>query len=136
MTNVIDQIEQEQIQNKQIPEFSFGDTVLVYTRVIEGGRERLQPFEGVVIAKRNRGISSSFTVRRMSQGEAVERKFKTYSPLIAEIHVKSRGDVRQAKLYHLRQLSGRKARIKQRPPKSQKNKQGSNTAAQNDNQGS
>jgi large subunit ribosomal protein L19 len=131
MTNIIDQIEHEQVHDKKIPEFSFGDTVLVYTRVIEGGRERLQPFEGVVIAKRNRGISSSFTVRRMSQGEAVERKFKTYSPLIADIQVRSRGDVRQAKLYHLRQLSGRKARIKQRPPKSQKTKQSAAESQQN-----
>lgn len=97
-----------------IPEFGAGDTVVVQVKVKEGTRERLQAFEGIVIAKRNRGLQSSFTVRKISHGEGVERVFRTHSQLIAKIEVKRRGDVRRAKLYYLRELSGRKARIKEK----------------------
>lgn len=97
-----------------IPKFSAGDTVVVQVRVKEGERERLQAFEGVVIAKRNRGLNSSFTVRKMSHGEAVERVFQTHSPAIKSVTVKRMGDVRKAKLYHLRELTGKAARIKQK----------------------
>ena len=114
MTNIIDQINAEQMQGKDIPEFSPGDTVIVQVKVIEGTRERLQAFEGVVIAKRNRGLNSAFTVRKISHNVGVERVFQTYSPLIASITVKRRGDVRRAKLYYLRDLSGRAARIKEK----------------------
>ncbi|HEX4909138.1 MAG TPA: 50S ribosomal protein L19, partial [Permianibacter sp.] len=107
------QLEAEQM-NKQIPEFKTGDTVIVNVKVKEGDRERLQAFEGVVIAKRNRGLNSSFTVRKISYGEGVERVFQTYSPLIGSIELKRRGDVRKAKLYHLRELSGKAARIKEK----------------------
>ncbi|HHJ11994.1 MAG TPA: 50S ribosomal protein L19, partial [Chromatiales bacterium] len=100
--------------NKEIPEFGAGDTVVVQVRVKEGNRERLQAFEGVVIAKRNRGLNSSFTVRKISHGEGVERVFQTYSPLVSEIQVKRRGDVRRAKLYYLRELTGKAARIKEK----------------------
>ena len=110
---IIQQIEAEQM-NKEIPAFSIGDTVIVNVKVKEGDRERLQAFEGVVIAKRNRGINSAFTVRKISYGEGIERVFQTYSPLIGSIELKRRGDVRKAKLYHLRQLSGKKARIKEK----------------------
>ncbi len=116
MTNIIDTLEKEQIEklNKNIPAFDAGDTVTVQVKVKEGNRERLQAFEGVVIAKRNRGLNSAFTVRKVSHGEGVERVFQTYSPLIDSVEVKRRGDVRRAKLYYLRELSGRKARIKEK----------------------
>jgi large subunit ribosomal protein L19 len=99
---------------KDIPDFSPGDSVAVQVKVKEGNRERLQAYEGLVIAKRNRGLNSSFTVRKMSHGEGVERVFQTYSPLVSEIKVKRRGDVRQAKLYYLRGLTGKAARIKEK----------------------
>jgi len=113
MSKIIDQINAEQME-KTIPDFSAGDTVVVQVRVKEGERERLQAFEGVVIAKRNRGLNSAFTVRKISHGEGVERVFQTYSPLVAEIDVKRRGSVRRAKLYYLRGLTGRAARIKEK----------------------
>jgi large subunit ribosomal protein L19 len=106
----IDLIEKEQM-SKEIPEFSPGDTVVVQVKIKEGDRERLQAFEGVVIGIRNRGLNSAFTVRKISHGVGVERTFQTYSPLIDSITLKRRGDVRQAKLYYLRDLSGRAARI-------------------------
>ena len=99
---------------RDVPDFSPGDTVVVQVKVKEGNRERLQAFEGVVIAKRNRGLNSAFTVRKISHGEGVERVFQLYSPLVADISVKRRGDVRRAKLYHLRGLSGKAARIKEK----------------------
>jgi large subunit ribosomal protein L19 len=99
---------------KEIPAFSPGDTVIVKVKVTEGTRERLQAFEGVVIAKRNRGLNSAFTVRKISHGEGVERVFQTYSPSVSSIEVKRRGDVRRAKLYYLRGLTGRAARIKEK----------------------
>jgi len=120
MSNIIDQLEAEQIAGKEIPDFSAGDTVVVQVKVKEGSRERLQAFEGVVIAKRNRGLNSAFTVRKISHGEGVERVFQTYSPLIASVTVKRRGDVRRAKLYYLRELSGRAARIKEKLPQKKK----------------
>ena len=110
--NIIDQIEQAQL--KEIPAFKSGDTVVVQVRVKEGERERIQAFEGVVIANRNRGLNSAFTVRKISHGTGVERVFQAHSPLISEIIVKRRGDVRRAKLYYLRNLTGRKARIKEK----------------------
>ena len=113
MTNIVTQIESE-MMTKQAPEFRPGDTVVVQVNVKEGDRERLQAFEGVVIAKRNRGLNSSFTVRKVSHGEGVERVFPLYSPLVAEIKVKRRGDVRRAKLYYTRELSGKAARIKEK----------------------
>jgi len=113
LSNIIDQINAEQM-NKTVPAFSAGDTVIVQVRVKEGERERLQAFEGVVIAKRNRGVNSAFTVRKISHGEGVERVFQTYSPNVADIKVKRRGDVRRAKLYYLRGLTGRAARIKEK----------------------
>lgn len=113
MSNIIKQLEAEQM-TKEIPAFNPGDTVIVNVKVKEGDRERLQAFEGVVIAKRKRGLNSSFTVRKISYGEGVERVFQTYSPLIGSIEVKRRGDVRKAKLYHLRNLSGKAARIKEK----------------------
>jgi len=113
MSNVIKALEEEQL-NKDIPSFSAGDTVIVQVKVIEGTRERLQAFEGVVIAKRNRGLNSAFTVRKISHGEGVERVFQTHSPLIAGIEVKRRGAVRRAKLYYLRELRGKAARIKEK----------------------
>ncbi|WP_304984992.1 50S ribosomal protein L19 [Coxiella-like endosymbiont] len=114
MNKIIQTLEQEQIQDKKIPAFRAGDSVVVQVKVKEGNRERLQAFEGVVIARRNRGLNSSFTVRKVSHGEGVERVFQLYSPLIALINVKRRGDVRRAKLYYLRNLQGRKARIKEK----------------------
>ncbi len=111
--NVIKEIEQEQIKT-DIPEFGPGDTIAVQVRVREGQRERLQTYEGVVIAKKNRGLNSSFTVRKISYGEGVERVFQTHSPLIAAITVKRSGDVRRAKLYYLRERSGKSARIKEK----------------------
>ena len=113
MSKLIDSIEQEQLR-EGIPEFSPGDTVVVRVKVKEGQRERLQAYEGVVIAKRNRGLNSSFTVRKVSHGEGVERVFQTHSAAIAEIQVKRRGDVRRAKLYYLRERSGKSARIKEK----------------------
>ncbi len=113
MSNIIDQIEAEQM-TRQAPDFAPGDTVIVKVRVKEGTRERLQAFEGVVIAKRNRGLNSSFTVRKLSHGEGVERVFQTYSPQVDEIQVKRGGDVRRAKLYYLRGLTGNAARIKEK----------------------
>lgn len=113
MSTIIDQIEREQM-DREVPVFGAGDTVEVQIRVREGERERLQAFEGVVIAKRNRGLHSAFTVRKISNGEGVERVFQTYSPLIHSISVKRRGDVRRAKLYYLRERSGRSARIKEK----------------------
>ena len=113
MSKIIDSIDNEQME-KSVPEFAPGDTVIVQVKVKEGERERLQAFEGIVIAKRNRGLNSSFTVRKISHGEGVERVFQTYSPLVESITVKRRGDVRQAKLYYLRNLVGKKARIKER----------------------
>lgn len=111
---VIQQVEQEQMESKNIPDFAPGDTILVQVRVKDGERERLQAFEGVVIAKRNRSINSAFTVRKISHGVGVERTFQTYSPLVSEIKVKRRGDVRRAKLYYLRERSGKSARIKEK----------------------
>jgi large subunit ribosomal protein L19 len=113
MNKIIEQINAEQMQ-RTIPNFKAGDTVVVQTRVVEGDRERLQAFEGIVIAIRNRGLDSAFTVRKISHGEGVERVFQTYSTLIASITVKRRGHVRKAKLYHLRDLRGRAARIKEK----------------------
>ena len=113
MSKLIEAIETEQM-TKEIPPFSPGDTVVVQVKVKEGTRERLQAFEGVVIAKRNRGLNSSFTVRKISHGEGVERVFQTYSPVVNEIVVKRRGDVRRAKLYYLRGLTGKAARIKEK----------------------
>ncbi|MET1079904.1 MAG: 50S ribosomal protein L19 [Pseudomonas sp.] len=114
MTNkIILQLEAEQM-TKEIPPFAPGDTVIVQVRVKEGDRQRLQAFEGVVIAKRNRGVNSAFTVRKISNGVGVERTFQTYSPLVDSLAVKRRGDVRKAKLYYLRDLSGRAARIKEK----------------------
>ena len=108
---LIQQIDREQTDAKQIPDFSPGDTLVVQVKVKDGERERLQAFEGVVIAKRNRGISSAFTVRKISHGVGVERTFQEYSKQVDSVIVKRRGDVRQAKLYYLRDLAGRKARI-------------------------
>ncbi|HVV68380.1 MAG TPA: 50S ribosomal protein L19 [Gammaproteobacteria bacterium] len=113
MHNLVKQWENEQIKDKQIADFTPGDTVVVQVKVKEGERERLQAFEGVVIAISNRGLNSSFTVRKISHGEGVERVFQTYSPLISTIQVKRRGAVRRAKLYYLRELEGKKARIKE-----------------------
>jgi large subunit ribosomal protein L19 len=111
---IIKQIEQEQMQGKKLSKFAIGDTVVVKVKIKEGDRERLQSYEGVVIAKSNRGLNSSFTVRKISHGEGVERVFQSYSPQIDSVTLKRRGDVRKAKLYHLRELSGRKARIKEK----------------------
>ncbi|MFT4728246.1 MAG: large subunit ribosomal protein L19 [Granulosicoccus sp.] len=113
MSKIIDEINAEQM-GKELPSFAAGDTVVVQVRVKEGERERLQAFEGVCIAKRNRGLHSAFTVRKMSHGEGVERVFQTFSPLVAGVEVKRRGDVRRAKLYYLRGLTGRAARIKEK----------------------
>lgn len=114
--DVIRQLEQEEIArlNKKIPEFAPGDTVVVSVNVVEGNRKRVQAYEGVVIAKRNRGLNSSFIVRKISSGEGVERTFQLYSPLISTIEVKRRGDVRRAKLYFLRERSGKSARIREK----------------------
>ncbi len=113
MSKIIAELDAEQLKT-DLPEFSPGDTVIVQVRVKEGERERLQAFEGVVIAKRNRGINSAFTVRKISNGEGVERVFQTHSPLVAEINVKRRGKVRRSKLYYLRGLTGKGARIKEK----------------------
>jgi len=113
MTNIIDEINAEQLNN-DLPEFSPGDTIVVSVKVKEGNRERLQAFEGVCIAIRNRGLNSAFTVRKISHGTGVERVFQTHSPLIDSIKIKRRGDVRRAKLYFLRDREGRSARIKEK----------------------
>jgi len=113
MSNIIEELEKEQM-NRDVPEFGAGDTVVVQVKVVEGNRERLQAFEGVVISKRNRGLNSAFTVRKMSHGEGVERVFQTYSPSVAKIEVKRRGDGRRAKLYYLRGLTVKSARIKEK----------------------
>jgi large subunit ribosomal protein L19 len=120
--NVIQTIEQEEIArlDKNIPQFAPGDTVVVNVNVVEGDRKRVQAYEGVVIAKRNRGVNSSFIVRKISSGEGVERTFQTYSPLIASIEVKRRGDVRRAKLYYLRGRSGKSARIREKLSQAEK----------------
>ncbi len=114
--NLLQKLEQEEIVRlaKVVPEFAPGDTVIVNVNVVEGTRKRVQAFEGVVIAKRNRGLNSSFIVRKISSGEGVERTFQTYSPLIASVEVRRRGDVRRAKLYYLRNRSGKSARIKEK----------------------
>ncbi|SAL74473.1 50S ribosomal protein L19 [Caballeronia arvi] len=116
--NLIEQLEKEEIARvlgeKTIPDFAPGDTVVVNVNVVEGTRKRVQAYEGVVIAKRNRGLNSNFIVRKISSGEGVERTFQTYSPLLASIVVKRRGDVRRAKLYYLRERSGKSARIKEK----------------------
>lgn len=114
--DIIRALEQDEIKRlgKNIPEFATGDTVVVNVNVVEGDRKRVQAYEGVVIAKRNRGLNSSFTVRKISSGEGVERTFPTYSPLIASIEIKRRGDVGRSKLYYLRQRSGKAARIKEK----------------------
>jgi large subunit ribosomal protein L19 len=114
--DIIKELEQEEIKRlgKVVPQFAAGDTVVVNVNVVEGDRKRVQAYEGVVIAKRNRGLNSSFTVRKISSGEGVERTFQTYSPLIASIEVKRRGDVGRAKLYYLRQRSGKAARIREK----------------------
>ena len=116
--NLIQQLEQEEIARlgKTVPDFAPGDTVVVGVNVVEGERKRVQIFEGVVIAKRNRGLNSAFIVRKISAGEGVERTFQTYSPTLASIEVKRRGDVRRAKLYYLRDRSGKSARIKEKLP--------------------
>lgn len=113
MSNIIEQLEAEQMK-ADLPAFAPGDTVEVQVKVKEGNRERLQAFEGVVIAKRNRGLNSSFTVRKVSHGEGVERVFQTHSPVVANIKVIRRGDVRRAKLYYLRDRQGKSARIKEK----------------------
>jgi len=114
MHKIIEQLEKEQINGNVIPKFSAGDTLVVKVKIKEGDRERLQSYEGIVIAKKNRGLNSTFTVRKISHDEGVERVFQTYSPQIDSITVKRFGDVRKAKLYHLRELSGRKARIREK----------------------
>ncbi|MCH7508569.1 MAG: 50S ribosomal protein L19 [Proteobacteria bacterium] len=113
MSKIIEALEKEQM-NRELPEFNPGDTVVVQVKVTEGTRERLQAYEGVVIAKKNRGLNSSFTVRKISHGEGVERVFQTYSPTVASVTVKRRGDVRRAKLYYLRDRTGKAARIKEK----------------------
>src|SRR5437868_11349897 len=114
--DLIQKLEQEEINRlgKKIPDFAPGDTVVVSVNVVEGERKRTQAYEGVVIAKRNRGLNSSFVVRKISSGEGVERTFQTYSPMLASIEVKRRGDVRRAKLYYLRDRSGKSARIREK----------------------
>jgi len=116
MADIIKMLEQEEIARlgKKVPKFAPGDTVVVGVNVVEGTRKRVQAYEGVVVAIRNRGLNSSFIVRKISSGEGVERTFQTYSPLIASIEVKRRGDVRRAKLYYLRERSGKSARIKEK----------------------
>tara|TARA_B100001250_G_C19817150_1_gene799242 strand:- start:11295 stop:11639 length:345 start_codon:yes stop_codon:yes gene_type:complete len=113
MSNIIDEIDKQQLKT-DLPDFSPGDTITIQVKVKEGDRERLQAYEGVVIAKKNRGINSSFTVRKISHGEGVERVFQTHSPSIGEIKVKRKGSVRRAKLYYLRDRSGKSARIKEK----------------------
>ena len=114
MANIIEQLESEALRTTEIPDFGPGDTVVVQVRVKEGNRERLQAYEGVVVARRNRGLNSSFTVRKISHGEGVERVFPLHSPNVAEVKVKRRGAVRRAKLYYLRERSGKAARIREK----------------------
>jgi large subunit ribosomal protein L19 len=116
--NLIEQLENEEISRlgKTIPDFAPGDTVVVNVKVVEGDRTRIQAYEGIVIARRNRGLNSAFTVRKISSGEGVERTFQTYSPLISSIEIKRRGAVRRAKLYYLRDRSGKAARIREKLP--------------------
>lgn len=114
MSKIIQEIETQQMADKKLPDFGPGDTVSIQIKVVEGDRERLQAFEGMVIARRNRGFNSSFTVRKVSYGEGVERVFPLYSPSIARIDVKRKGAVRQAKLYYLRERSGKSARIREK----------------------
>ena len=124
MNNIIQILEAEQMQNvKPLPDFAPGDTVIVQVKVKEGERVRLQSYEGVVIAKRSRGLNSSFTVRKISHGVGVERVFQTYSPMIDSVELKRRGDVRRAKLYYMRELSGKAARIKEKLAANNKNNQ-------------
>ena len=113
MSNIISELEAQQVRS-DLPDFASGDTVVVQVRVKEGDRERLQAFEGVVIAKRNRGLNSAFTVRKISHGEGVERVFQTHSPMLSSVEIKRRGDVRRAKLYYLRGRTGKSARIKEK----------------------
>ncbi len=113
MSHIVQQLEKEAMTRK-VPDFKPGDTVVVQVKVVEGDRERVQAYEGVVIARSNRGLNSSFTVRKISHGEGVERVFQTYSPAISDIAVKRRGNVRRAKLYYLRELSGKAARIEEK----------------------
>jgi large subunit ribosomal protein L19 len=113
MSNIIQELEAEQM-GRELPDFGPGDTLVVQVKVVEGQRERLQAFEGICIARRNRGLNSSFTVRKISHGEGVERVFQSHSPSVAEVKVKRRGDVRRAKLYYLRGLTGKAARIKEK----------------------
>lgn len=129
--NLIEQLESEEISRlgKTIPDFAPGDTVVVSVKVVEGDRRRIQAYEGVVIAKRNRGLNSAFTVRKVSSGEGVERTFQTYSPLIANIEIKRRGDVRRAKLYYLRERSGKSARIREKLPARNSAKKGEKETA-------
>lgn len=128
--NLIEQLESEEISRlgKTIPDFAPGDTVVVNVKVVEGDRKRIQAYEGVVIAKRNRGLNSAFTVRKVSSGEGVERTFQTYSPLLASIEIKRRGAVRRAKLYYLRDRSGKSARIREKLPARASAKKGENGA--------
>jgi large subunit ribosomal protein L19 len=123
--NLIQEIEKEEMARlgKNVPDFAPGDTVIVNVNVVEGDRKRVQAFEGVVIGKRNRGLNSNFVVRKISSGEGVERTFQTYSPLIASIELKRRGDVRRAKLYYLRDRSGKSARIKEKLAKADSGKE-------------
>jgi len=113
MSNIIKDIETQQM-SREVPDFGAGDTIAVHVKVVEGGKERLQVYEGIVIGRRNRGFNSSFTVRKISYGEGVERVFPLYSPNVAKIELKRKGDVRRAKLYYLRDLSGKAARIKEK----------------------
>ena len=124
--NLIEKLEQEEIKRlgRKIPNFAPGDTVVVKVQVVEGDKKREQAYEGVVIAKRNRGLNSSFVVRKISSGEGVERTFQTYSPLIASIEVKRKGEVRRAKLYYLRDRSGKSARIRERVGADESNAEG------------
>ena len=128
--NIIEKLEQEEIARlgKTIPEFAPGDTVIVNVSVVEGERKRVQAYEGVVIAKRNRGLNSSFVVRKISSGEGVERTFQLYSPMLASIEVKRKGQVRRAKLYYLRDRSGKSARIREKLTHQSKGKRGENAA--------
>lgn len=130
--NLIEQLEREEIDRlgKTIPDFAPGDTVVVNVKVVEGDRKRIQAYEGIVIAKRNRGLNSAFTVRKVSSGEGVERTFQTYSPLLASIEIKRRGAVRRAKLYYLRERSGKAARIREKLPARGAAKKGGNGARQ------
>ena len=134
--NVIDELEKTEINKlgREIPEFGPGDTIKVSVSVVEGERKRVQVFEGVVISKKNRGLNSSFIVRKISSGEGVERTFQTYSPLISKIEVVRRGDVRRAKLFYLRQRSGKSARIKEKLPnrRSESSSKSKNTSKKDD----